>query len=160
MSTQSDTAATDTDTAAADTAIHTPSAASTASRAGLPAAGARLSLTGADLGRPGAVVLHGVDLEATPSEILTLVGPSGCGKSTLLRTLAGLLPALAGQVAQTGGPSRAPALTGRSSSRRTRCCRGVRPAPTSNCRWPSEGWAAPSAGPGRRSGWTGSACPT
>ncbi|MFF6982893.1 ABC transporter ATP-binding protein [Streptomyces sp. NPDC008343] len=106
MSTQSDTAATDTDTDA--TAIHTPSTASTASRDGLPAAGARLSLTATDLGRPGAVILHGVDLEATPGEILTLVGPSGCGKSTLLRTLAGLLPALAGQVAQDGRPVTGP----------------------------------------------------
>ncbi|MEU1255122.1 ABC transporter ATP-binding protein [Streptomyces chartreusis] len=73
-----------------------------------PAPGARLGLTGARLGRPGAAVLHDLDLEAAPGEILTVVGPSGCGKSTLLRTLAGLLPALAGQVVQDGRPVTGP----------------------------------------------------
>ncbi|MFC5218572.1 ABC transporter ATP-binding protein [Streptomyces coerulescens] len=73
-----------------------------------PAPGARLGLTGVRLGRPGAVVLHDLDLEAAPGEILTVVGPSGCGKSTLLRTLAGLLPALAGQVVQDGLPVTGP----------------------------------------------------
>ncbi|KUO05025.1 ABC transporter ATP-binding protein [Streptomyces caeruleatus] len=82
--------------------------ASTGSRADAPAAGARIGLTDAELGRPGAAVLHGVDLEAAPGEILTVVGPSGCGKSTLLRTLAGLLPALAGQVTQDGRPVTGP----------------------------------------------------
>ncbi|MFE6175491.1 ABC transporter ATP-binding protein [Streptomyces sp. NPDC056464] len=77
-------------------------------RTGGTASGARLSLTGALLGRPGAAVLHDLDLEAAPGEILTVVGPSGCGKSTLLRTLAGLLPALAGEVAQDGRPITAP----------------------------------------------------
>ncbi|MDC0769848.1 ABC transporter ATP-binding protein [Streptomyces sp. HD] len=82
--------------------------ATTASRTDLPAPGARLGLSDARLGRPGAAVLHGVDLEAAPGEILTVVGPSGCGKSTLLRTLAGLLPALAGEVAQDGRPVTGP----------------------------------------------------
>ncbi|WP_128429660.1 ABC transporter ATP-binding protein [Streptomyces cyaneus] len=80
----------------------------TASRTDLPTPGARIGLTDAELGRPGAAVLHGVDLEAAPGEILTVVGPSGCGKSTLLRTLAGLLPALAGQVTQDGRPLTGP----------------------------------------------------
>ncbi|WP_031480199.1 ABC transporter ATP-binding protein [Streptomyces bicolor] len=80
----------------------------TAPRTEQPAPGARLSVTGAELGRPGAVVLRGLDLEAAPGEILTVVGPSGCGKSTLLRTLAGLLPALAGQVVQDGRPVTGP----------------------------------------------------
>lgn len=82
--------------------------ATTAARTGLPGAGARLGLSDAELGRPGASVLHGVDLEAAPGEILTVVGPSGCGKSTLLRTLAGLLPALAGHVTQDGRPVTGP----------------------------------------------------
>lgn len=82
--------------------------ATTAPPADRPAPGARLGLTGARLGRPGAAVLHDLDLEAAPGEILTVVGPSGCGKSTLLRTLAGLLPALAGQVAQDGRPVTGP----------------------------------------------------
>ncbi|MFJ7071889.1 ABC transporter ATP-binding protein [Streptomyces sp. NPDC098781] len=82
--------------------------ATTASRTGGPPFGARLGLTGAQLGRPRAVVLHELDLEAAPGETLTVVGPSGCGKSTLLRTLAGLLPPLAGQVTRDGRPITGP----------------------------------------------------
>ncbi len=64
--------------------------------------GTGLALRGVALGRPGAPVLDGVDLDVAPGEILTVVGSSGCGKSTLLRTLAGLLPPLAGAVEQDG----------------------------------------------------------
>lgn len=70
--------------------------------------GVRLTLRGAVLGRAGAPVLEGIDLDVVPGEILAVVGPSGCGKSTLLRTLAGLLPALGGEVAQDGEPITAP----------------------------------------------------
>ncbi|MFE1438738.1 ABC transporter ATP-binding protein [Streptomyces sp. NPDC058739] len=77
-------------------------------RTGAVTSGARLTLAAALLGRPGAPVLDGVDLEAAPGEILTVVGPSGCGKSTLLRTLAGLLPPLGGAVAQDGRPVTGP----------------------------------------------------
>ncbi|WP_210592753.1 ABC transporter ATP-binding protein [Streptomyces sp. GESEQ-35] len=68
------------------------------------APGTRLTLRAATLGRPGAPVLTHLDLDVAAGEILTVVGPSGCGKSTLLRTLAGLLPALAGSVEQDGKP--------------------------------------------------------
>lgn len=40
----------------------------------------------------GRRVLHDVDLEARPGEVLALLGPNGAGKSTLLKALAGLLP--------------------------------------------------------------------
>ena len=63
-----------------------------------PAPGARLGLTGAQLGRPGAAVLHDLDLEAAPGEILTVVGPSGCGKSTLLRLASGLDEVTGGEI--------------------------------------------------------------
>ena len=32
-------------------------------------------------------IIHGVDLDVKPNEIVSLIGPSGCGKSTLLRCL-------------------------------------------------------------------------
>ncbi|MEU0245940.1 ABC transporter ATP-binding protein [Streptomyces sp. NPDC006235] len=80
--------------------------------AAAPVRGTRLTLSGASLGRPGAPALDGVDLDIAPGGILTVVGPSGCGKSTLLRTLAGLLPPLAGEITQDGHP-----LTGPSADR-------------------------------------------
>lgn len=64
---------------------------------------ALIEVTGISVGydRP---VLEGVDLEVRRGEILTLLGGSGCGKSTMLRTLAGLLPPLAGEVRLFGEP--------------------------------------------------------
>ncbi len=35
-------------------------------------------------------VLDGIDLQASPHEVIGVVGPSGCGKSTLLELIAGL----------------------------------------------------------------------
>ncbi|MEU5140153.1 ABC transporter ATP-binding protein [Streptomyces sp. NPDC021139] len=70
--------------------------------------GTRLALRGATLGRPDAVAVSGVDIDVPPGKILTVVGPSGCGKSTLLRTLAGLLPPLAGTAEQDGRPVEGP----------------------------------------------------
>jgi NitT/TauT family transport system ATP-binding protein len=95
MSTSSDTDVT--------TAPQTEATAPTAVR------GTRLVLRHAALGRPDAAVLADVDLDVAAGEILTVVGASGCGKSTLLRTLAGLLPLLAGEITQDGGPLTGPA---------------------------------------------------
>jgi NitT/TauT family transport system ATP-binding protein len=47
-------------------------------------------------------VLTEVTLDIAAGEIIVVVGPSGCGKSTLLRTVAGLLPAHAGEVRVAG----------------------------------------------------------
>jgi putative spermidine/putrescine transport system ATP-binding protein len=43
-------------------------------------------------------VLHGVDLELAPGELICLLGPSGCGKTTALRCIAGLEPVSGGRV--------------------------------------------------------------
>ncbi len=48
--------------------------------------------------RGGVPVLEGVGFTLHPGEVLVLRGPNGSGKTTLLRTIAGLQPALAGEV--------------------------------------------------------------
>ncbi|CAM4046318.1 ABC transporter ATP-binding protein [Kibdelosporangium persicum] len=47
-------------------------------------------------------VLRDVDVALRPGTVTVFVGPNGCGKSTLLRTLAGLLPAIDGNVQVNG----------------------------------------------------------
>lgn len=47
-------------------------------------------------------VLSDVDVALEPGEVTVFVGPNGCGKSTLLRTLAGLLPPIAGGITVAG----------------------------------------------------------
>lgn len=44
------------------------------------------------------VVQADLNLSLYEGEIVCMLGPNGCGKSTLLRTLAGLQPALAGEI--------------------------------------------------------------
>lgn len=48
--------------------------------------------------RAGIPVLEAVSFRLLPGQALVLRGPNGIGKTTLLRTLAGLQPALAGEV--------------------------------------------------------------
>jgi len=43
-------------------------------------------------------VLHGIDLQVAPGELLVVLGPSGAGKSTLLRVIAGLESPVGGRV--------------------------------------------------------------
>lgn len=45
-----------------------------------------------------------LQLQLRPGELLCLMGPNGAGKSTLLRTLAGVQPALAGELIIEGRP--------------------------------------------------------
>jgi branched-chain amino acid transport system ATP-binding protein len=57
-----------------------------------------LAITALEAGYGKIRVLHGVDLNVGPGEIVALLGPNGAGKTTLLRALSGLLPVNAGHV--------------------------------------------------------------
>jgi urea transport system ATP-binding protein len=43
-------------------------------------------------------VLHGLDLEVKPGEIVAIMGRNGMGKTTLMKTLMGILPETGGEV--------------------------------------------------------------
>src|ERR1700741_4779765 len=47
-------------------------------------------------------VLHGIDFEVQPGEIVALVGRNGMGKSTLMKSLIGVMPSRAGQIVVDG----------------------------------------------------------
>lgn len=51
----------------------------------------------------GRAILHDVDIEVRPAEIVTLIGPNGAGKTTLARALLGLEPATHGHVERQAG---------------------------------------------------------
>lgn len=50
----------------------------------------RISLEGLKKIYGNLEVIHGINLDIKPGELVVFVGPSGCGKSTLLRMIAGL----------------------------------------------------------------------
>lgn len=56
------------------------------------------------------IAIQDFDLEIRQGEFLTIVGPSGCGKSTFLNVVAGLVPALRGEVLVEGSPVRGPGV--------------------------------------------------
>jgi len=70
----------------------------------LPAPGGAIALRGLAYAAPGTrrPLLHGIDLEIAPGELLAVVGASGAGKSTLARLVAGVVPATAGSVRLDG----------------------------------------------------------
>lgn len=63
---------------------------------------AALCVTGLAVDLGGREVLHDVDLEVRPGELVGLIGPNGAGKTTLLRSVLGLTPVRAGTVEVKG----------------------------------------------------------
>lgn len=61
-----------------------------------------LAVTGLRAGYGRAEVLHGIDLDVGPGELVSVLGASGSGKTTLLRVVAGLHPAASGTVSLDG----------------------------------------------------------
>jgi branched-chain amino acid transport system ATP-binding protein len=61
-----------------------------------------LEARGLVAGYGSATVLHGVDLELCPGEVVGLLGRNGMGKTTLIRALMGQLPLATGRVAIAG----------------------------------------------------------
>lgn len=62
-----------------------------------------LTARGLACGWPGGpTIVEGIDLDVSPGRSVAIVGPSGIGKTTLLLTLAGLVPARAGEVLVAG----------------------------------------------------------
>jgi NitT/TauT family transport system ATP-binding protein len=47
-------------------------------------------------------VLHDLNLEVNPGEVVVLVGPSGCGKTTILNILSGYIKPVSGSVIREG----------------------------------------------------------
>ncbi|MEM6373009.1 MAG: amino acid ABC transporter ATP-binding protein [Pseudomonadota bacterium] len=62
----------------------------------------RLALRGVTKSFGDVKVLHGIDLEIAPGEMVCLIGASGSGKSTLLRCMNGLEPVDDGEVRLDG----------------------------------------------------------
>ena len=58
-----------------------------------------LRVTDLAVARGGLALLEGISFVLKPGEALVLRGPNGSGKTTLLRTIAGLQPALMGDIA-------------------------------------------------------------
>jgi energy-coupling factor transport system ATP-binding protein len=73
-------------------------------RAPIPSSGEPAwQLRDAEIGPAGEAILAGVSLAGGAGEVVALVGPNGSGKTTLLRTLAGVLPPLAGSARRPEG---------------------------------------------------------
>ncbi|MGB0613237.1 MAG: metal ABC transporter ATP-binding protein [Miltoncostaeaceae bacterium] len=61
-----------------------------------------LKIEGLEVAVDDKPILKGVDLEVPQGEVHALMGPNGSGKSTLLRTIAGLIPPVAGTLQVQG----------------------------------------------------------
>jgi branched-chain amino acid transport system ATP-binding protein len=82
-----------------------------------PATTTLLECRGLSAGYGQVAVVRDLDLRVDAGEVVALIGPNGAGKSTTLLTLAGELPALAGEVRFLGQPTTEPMFR--------RCRRGL-----------------------------------
>src|SRR6478735_7796181 len=67
-----------------------------------------LTASGVTSGYGPQSVIHDVDIDVFPGEVVALLGPNGAGKTTTLLTLAGELPLHSGEVRIDGVPTTAP----------------------------------------------------
>jgi heme exporter protein A len=67
----------------------------------------RLILDEVAIGHAGEPIRGGLSMALDAGTAMVLTGPNGAGKTTLLRTIAGLLPALAGSIRIAGGDDEA-----------------------------------------------------
>lgn len=69
-----------------------------------------LTATGLSAGYDGRAIVSGIDVEAMPGKVISIVGPNGSGKSTLLKSLVGVVKVLDGvvKVGDTTITNRAP----------------------------------------------------
>jgi branched-chain amino acid transport system ATP-binding protein len=61
-----------------------------------------LELEGVRAGYGGIEILHGVDLEIAPGQVVALLGPNGAGKSTTVKVCSGLVRPTAGALRVAG----------------------------------------------------------
>lgn len=57
-----------------------------------------LTASGLSAGYDGRAIVSGINIEATPGKVISIVGPNGSGKSTLLKSLVGVVKVLDGSV--------------------------------------------------------------
>jgi branched-chain amino acid transport system ATP-binding protein len=67
-----------------------------------------ISVNGMSTGYAGQPVVHELNFDVHPGEVLCLLGPNGAGKTTTMLALAGELPLLAGEVRFAGLKQNAP----------------------------------------------------
>jgi zinc/manganese transport system ATP-binding protein len=67
---------------------------------------ARIRLSGLALGYAGEAIATGLDGAFAPGQATAIVGPNGSGKSTLLKTIAGLMPPMAGRIEIDGAAAK------------------------------------------------------
>ena len=57
-----------------------------------------LKIRGLNSGYEGSEILHEIDFEANPAEIIAIIGPNGAGKSTLLKSIFNLCEIYSGKI--------------------------------------------------------------